>query len=280
MILIDYSAITIGTFVTQGGDCNEDLLRHMILNNIRTHRNRHTAKYGEVVLCCDGANNWRRTYYPQYKYKRREGRKQSKVDWNAVFEMLNRIQQEIHQYMPYKMIEVEGAEGDDVIATLVEYTQEFGNYDEVMIVSSDKDFLQLQRYKNVAQWSLQQKRLITEENPLLRLREHVLKGDAGDGVPNVMSDDDCFVSGRRQTPLSKGKMRTLMEDPTAYGEAVVRNIQRNAKLIDLSKTPQNIKDKIINRFETVEVAPTSAVLPYLINKRCRNLIDVVGDFTK
>lgn len=44
-------------------------------------------------------------------------------------------------------------EADDIINSLVEYTQEFGNYEKVMIISGDKDFAQLQKYSNVDQYS-------------------------------------------------------------------------------------------------------------------------------
>ena len=148
-----------------------------------------------------------------------------------------------------------------------------------MIVSADKDFAQLQKYSNVEQYSPMTKKFIKEEDPRGFLLEHILKGDTSDGVPNVLSDDKVFVEGRRQGVLSAKKKVTLSEDINAMGEAVVRNFQRNERMIDLTKCPEKLVIDIKKQFNKQDPwANKGKVFPYLVQKRCRRLIEVVEEF--
>lgn len=279
MILIDYNAIAIGTIVAQKLDPEEDLIRHMILNSLRMHRSKHYSKYGELVICSDGTKNWRKDYFPQYKYKRKDARKQSKLDWNEVFRITNMVFEEIENNFPYKIVINDKAEADDCIAALVENTQEFGQYEKVLIISADKDFAQLQKYENVDQYSPVLKKWIKENTPRAQLMELVLRGDQADGVPNVLSSDNCFVEGVRQTPLRKKQLDILSNDPKSMGEDIYRNYCRNRKLIDLEEAPQEIKKQIINSFTNQDKSKNkNKVFNYLLEKRCRRLLEDVRDF--
>lgn len=282
MILVDFSGLAIATIVVNKVD-DENLLRHMVLNSLRMYRNTYKDKFGELVLCCDGKNNWRRSYYPQYKANRKKKREESDFDWNKAFSIMNDLREELLEHFPYKLLHVDECEADDIIGTLCENTQEFGQYEDVMIISADKDFLQLQRYPNVRQYSPLLKKEYKEDAPLVGLMEKVLTGDAGDGVPNVLSDDDVFVDGRRQTPLSKKKKEAFKEDlaegELLYAASWYRNYQRNETLIDLSKTPQRLKDQIIEKFNSQDqLKNKSLVFPYLINKNMKMLIESVEEF--
>ena len=277
MILIDYKAIAISNVVTQKLDIDENLVRHMILNSLRMYRSKHRAKYGELVICTDGSKNWRKEAFPNYKFKRKDARKESKMDWNELFRITDMVLQEIKENFPYKVVECDNCEADDIIGVICEDTQEFGRHQPVLIVSSDKDFVQLQKYDNINQYSPMKKKFIKEETPRRQLMELVMKGDQADGIPNVLSNDDCFVEGIRQTPLRKNILDELIKDPKAKGEEVYRNYLRNKKLIDLSETPETVKEEIIYNYESQK--PTKQnVLNYLVDKRCRLLIESVGDF--
>lgn len=279
MILIDYSAIAISNVVTQKLDIEEDLIRHMILNSLRMHRAKHRQKFGELVLCIDGSKNWRKEVYPQYKYKRKDARKQSKMDWSEVFRIMNMVKEEIKENFPYKVVEVDEVEADDIIGVLCEDTQEFGRNEDVMIISGDKDFAQLQKYKNIHQYSPITRKYIKEATPRKQLMELILKGDTADGIPNVLSGDDVFVDGERQTPLRQSKIDELINDPKSLGEEVYRNYLRNKKLIDLAETPEPLREKIIYNYENQDKWDNkSKVFPYLVEKRCRRLLEDVKDF--
>ena len=279
MILIDYNAIAISNVVAMKMDPEENMVRHMILNSIRMHRVKNKAEYGEIVICCDGFKNWRKEAFPQYKHKRKDARKESKMDWNELFRITNLVQQELKDNFPYKVVDVETCEADDVIGVLVEQTQEFGQNENVMIISGDKDFAQLQKYGNVAQYSPVQKKFIKTDTPRKQLMELILKGDTSDGVPNVLSGDNCFVEGIRQTPLRKNVLEELIKDPKSKGEEVYRNYLRNKKLIDLSETPESIKKDIIYKYGQQDKQDLKGnVFPYLVEKRCRLLLENVEDF--
>jgi hypothetical protein len=279
MILVDYSAIAISNVVTQKLEIEEDLIRHMILNSLRMHRVKHREKFGELVLCIDGPKNWRKEVYPQYKYKRKDARKESKMDWNEIFRIMDMVREEIKENFPYKVVEVDEVEADDIIGVLCEDTQEFGRGQDVMIISGDKDFAQLQKYKNIYQYSPITRKYIKEPTPRKQLIELILKGDTADGVPNVLSGDNVFVDGERQTTLRQKKIDELINDPKALGEEVYRNYLRNKKLIDLTETPAPLVEKIIYNYEQQDKSGNKdKVFPYLIEKRCRRLLEDVKDF--
>ena len=279
MILLDYNAIAIGNVAVQRLAADEGLIRHMILNSIRMYRQKFHKEYGEMVVVADGMNNWRKEAFPQYKAARRKKRDESTIDWNEVFRIINMVREEIQENFPYKVMHEDGCEADDVIAQLALETQEFGKYEPVMIVSADGDFKQLQVHKNVKQFSPLLKKFVVEPNPRTYLAEHILKGDTGDGVPNVLSDDNVFVDGRRQGILSAKKKAALLDDPRALGDEIYRNYQRNQQLIDLTNCPESVKESIINNFEQQDPwGNRPKVFPYLVQKRCKLLIECVGEF--
>ena len=281
MIILDYSQIALSNIIVQKlGD--EDMIRHMILNSIRMYNKRFRKEYGNIVIAADGANSWRRAYFPQYKASRKTSREASDMDWDHIFKVLGTIREELVEYSPYKVIRVDQCEADDVIGTLTETTQEFGRHEEVMIVSSDKDFIQLHPYGNVKQYSPIQKKFVQEKNPRSYFFEHVLRGDKGDGVPNILSKDEVFVDGTRQTPLSQKQIDKYIQNAenlsSVMTEEVYRNYQRNVKLIDLKETPQDLKEKIINTYDSYKLPHKSKMMNYLIKKRCKLLIECIEEF--
>ena len=282
MIIIDYNAIAIANIITQKLDVQEDMIRHMILNSIRMYNKKFRKEYGEMVIATD-SSNWRRDAFPQYKFKRRDGREESTLDWNEIFRIINLVFEEIGDNLPYKTIKIDGCEADDIIGALVEMTQEFGKHDDVMIVSADKDFIQLQKYNNVRQFSPMTKKFIQDSNPRRYLFDQILKGDSSDGVPNIFSPDNTFVDGIRQSPMTKKKMDMYFENAENLQGVMetehYRNYCRNKKMIDLSETPQELKDAVINRYDSQKVTHKSKILNYLIKKRCKLLIESVEEFT-
>lgn len=280
MILVDFNGLVVGTIAAEKGTLDENLIRHIILNQLRQYAHKYKAEYGDMIICCEG-RSWRKEIYPEYKYKRGTARQESKVDWDFVYKTLNMVLDEIRENVPYKVIQHPRAEADDIIGTLVEMTQEFGRWEDVMIISNDHDFKQLQKYDNVKQLSPKFKKLVVEKNPRKYLLEHVLKGDRGDGVPNVYSPDNTFTDDIRQKPMRQTFIDKVLEADNAedvLSTEELRNFQRNRKLVDLSECPQEIKDDIIHQFDTVKAPPRSKLLNYLIDKRCKLLIECIEEF--
>jgi len=283
MIIIDYSQISIAAFYAQPhAELTEAFMRHLILNTIRMYAKKHKAEYGQIVIACDGGNTWRKRVFPQYKAHRKKAREESGLDWKLFFEILNTVRDEIQENFPYKVIKIDGAEADDVIATLVETTQEFGKNEPVMIISSDGDFIQLHKYKNVKQFSPTQKKMVADSNPRLYLFEHIVRGDKGDGIPNILSADNCLVEGVRQKNITQDKLDAWIKNAEnlkdTMDENTYRNFQRNQQLIDFRHIPKEIVESIINTYENQEVAPRGRILNYLIQKRCKMLVDSVQEF--
>ena len=281
MILVDMNQISLASMMmhlhmSKSKEIDENMVRHMILNSLRMYRTKYSSEYGELVLCYDSKHYWRRDYFPEYKFSRRKGREKSDLDWNAIFSCLNQIKDELRNNMPYKFIEIYGAEADDVIGVLCsEYSE------EIMILSGDKDFIQLQKYPNVKQYSPITKKTVNGENPGAYLKEHIFKGDTSDGVPNVLSPDNTFTDGLRQKPLAKKKIASWMEhnfEDVAPNDEVKRNYQRNRKLIDLTYTPEELSSEIINTYKEAPYGDRSKLLNYFIQKRLRNLTESIGEF--
>ena len=191
-----------------------------------------------------------------------------------IFGLLNAIKSEFKEILPYKYVEVYGAEADDIIGTLCrEYKDQ-----KTMIISGDKDFIQLQKYKNVSQYSPITKKMINGHNPTTYIRELILKGDSGDGVPDVLSPDHTFVEGLRQRPLSKKKIEAWIKSETGMSDEVKRNYQRNHKLINLDNTPEDLQKSILDTFNEAPCGDRSKILTYFIENKLKELTDSIGDF--
>jgi hypothetical protein len=286
MILVDMNQVTISNLMMQIGskrqnDVDENLVRHMVLNSIRMYRSRFGEEYGELVLCYDSKKYWRREYFPNYKSNRKKDREASGLDWNLIFETLNNIRDEIKEIFPYKVLEVEGAEADDCIAAIVEYVSTTPSaFENVLILSGDKDFIQLQKHNFVKQYSPVLKKFVNGQDPHLYIKEHILKGDRSDGVPNFLSSDNTFVDELRQKPLTKKKLATWVDlNPEDFcTEEMLRNYQRNRTLIDLDYIPSDLKASILEQYEQPPKGERSKLLNYFIQKRLKNLMNDIGDF--
>jgi hypothetical protein len=257
---------------------DEGMVRHMVLNSIRMYKTKFGPEFGEFVIACDNKNYWRRQLFPYYKANRKKSQAESELDWKAIFECLGKIRAELKEFFPYRVIDVESAEADDIIGTLC---QEFGNTNEkILILSGDKDFQQLQQYINVQQYDPVRKKKIICNDPDRFLLEHIIKGDAGDGIPNILSDDNSFVIGKRQSPVTQKKLDTLaaINLDGKYDHPNFRNYMRNKQLIDLTQIPANVRQNILESYTLQGGKKSPNLLNYFIANRLRNLTDSIGDF--
>jgi len=279
MIIVDINQIMISNLMVQingrnATELNEDFVRHMILNSLRGHNKKFRKEYGSMVIACDSSNVWRKQVFPNYKAGRKANRAKSEHDWEFIFDVLAKIKQEIKDFLPYKVVAVEAAEADDIIATLCKRTNE-----KVLILSGDKDFIQLHNDRIRQYNPVLNKFVGKDENPIIYIREHILKGDRSDGIPNVLSDDNVFIEGRRQTPLSKKKIEGWINEvlPT-FTEEQEKNYIRNRQLIDLSYVPEWLEQNINREFNDVKVATRDKILGYFINKKLKTLIESIDEF--
>ena len=279
MIIVDVNQIMISNLMVQingrnAVELSENLVRHMVLNSLRAHNKKFRKDYGEMVIACDSGKVWRRQAFPNYKAGRKANREKSEHNWELIFDILAKVKEEIKQFLPYKVIELETAEADDIIAVLCRRIKE-----KILILSGDKDFIQLHN-ERIRQYNPVLNKFVgKDENPSLYIKEHILRGDRSDGIPNVLSDDNVFIEGRRQTPLSKKKVESWVNEvvPT-FTEEQQKNYERNRQLIDLNCIPKELEDNINREFENIEVATRDKILNYFITKKLKTLIEVIDEF--
>ena len=282
MILVDNTQVLMSSIFAQHRDVaaiDEDLVRHMVLNTYRVYRKKFFREYGELVICQDGGASWRRDFFPLYKAKRRADRKENEAQWDRFYDIINRIRDEVAQHFPYRNMIVQGCEADDIIAYLV---KRFAPTEKILILSGDKDFGQLQIHSSVAQYSPLQKKFVEVGNPKQFLLEHIIKGDSSDGVPNILSDDDCFMAeDKRQKPITKKRMDEFLQSYSQSGQVqdkYAANWNRNKTLIDLLHIPSEYESKIESEWNKPFTPSRAKILNYMIEKGLRNLVGDIQDF--
>jgi hypothetical protein len=295
MIIVDYSQTAISTLMGElrgrtDAEISTPLVRHMIVNALRSYKMKFGNEFGQIVIACDNKKYWRKQLFPYYKANRKKARDDSGFDWHAIFEALNQIKQELAENFPYPVIEVDTAEADDIIASLAVWSQDNDLIQQglefvpqpVLILSGDHDFTQLQRYKNIKQYSPIQKKWVKAEESIDRIvMEHILMGDKGDGVPNFLSPDDVFVEGGRQKPIRKKDLEEWKALPLSHWDNTphAANIQRNAQMVDLRNIPVHITEAIINNYVLQkDVRDKSHLLNYFIAHKMKNLMEHITEF--
>ena len=297
MILVDYSQVALAAILTfqrelKGDEAEvKNLIRHVTLSTLKSYKKKYGKDYGELVICCDGRKYWRKEFFEFYKGMRKSNRDKSDLDWKLIFDTLSEMREDLAKVFPYRVLHVDRAEADDIIAVLVKYLQENllvqeGLVEEpqkVLILSSDKDFKQLQLYPNVKQWSPMQKKYITATHKEIieHKIEHIVKGDTGDGVPNILSKDNVFMEGERQKPMSAKRLQEFFDNGFAAckNDEERRNWHRNSTLVDFDFIPPDVSEDIIKAYiNTQPSGDKMTIMNYLIEHRCRLLLDELEDF--
>ena len=276
-ILVDANQIAISHLMVRNkieDGINIDSIRKSIVRVIARIGKRFGADYGKVILCYDDKNYWRREIFPFYKKNRKQERASSKYDWDEVFSVLNKIRDEIKSNLPYHVIQVQGAEADDVIASLCIHNSKRETPEPTLILSADKDFIQLHKYDFVSQYDPIRNRWIENANPIQYLQEHIVRGDRSDGIPNILTCDDAIVSGKTQKKMSKEKIAALANlDPEQFTNYIrLRNWKRNSQLIDFTHIPQAVVERILTTFS--KNRPVDSVsIDYFIQNNIQDLIE-------
>ncbi len=296
MIIVDMSQVLIANLFSQQsyqGEITEDQMRHQVLNSIRSYKSKFGLKYGELVLCFDApGENWRKNFFPFYKAKRKDVRdKQKIIDWPEVYRIFDVLFRELEDWFPYRCIRIEGVEADDIIGTIIirGLTQDKNN----LIISNDKDFKQLQIPPSdvinkhgivVEQYTPIQSKYVTCDDYRDFLKEHIISGDRSDGIPNVLSDDDTFVStSKRQKPLRTSKLESMMkmDFDSCDNETLRYRFNTNKKLISLFEIPDEIVNKIVDEFNKSKDKNKfgrKSLMKYFIEHKLKHLLSYIGDF--
>ena len=263
-----------------------NLFRHLCLNAIHNILSKFKFDYGnKIIIACDSKVNWRKDLFPYYKYNRKKSRDNSNIDWSKIFENFEIIKDEIKQvFKHYKTIEVEGAEADDIIYCTAKYC--YNRNEKLLIISSDKDLVQLQKYNNIKQFDSIRKIYKETDDPIKFLEYQVFKGDSSDGIPNILSPSNTYYTGIRSKPLRESKIKEWLDDPAftfnpkqVLGEDIYNRYELNNKLIDLSNLPKNLFEEKTSIIESpFNSRDNNELLDYMCKNRLSNLIQHIQDF--
>lgn len=283
MILVDLNQVMISNMMMQIGNhknvpVDENMIRHMILNSLRYNKLKFEQDFGEMIICADDKNYWRRQYFPYYKAMRKADRDESELDWNAIFNALNNVREELKEFFPYKVIQINTAEADDIIGTIV-HTEgtPLNSGKPILILSGDKDYIQLHVYGNVSQYDPTRKKWVQHSDPESYLHEHIVRGDRGDGVPNILSPDNCFILKQRQGRVTQKRIEES-KDINNLSDELKRNYIRNRNLIDLSMVPDDIKEKVLEEYNAENEKDRSLLFNYFVKNKLRNLMEHLNEF--
>ena len=297
MIMVDYSQCALAAILSfqrelKGDEAEvKNLIRHVTLSTLKSYKKKYGPEYGEMVICCDGRKYWRKEFFEHYKGSRKKNRDASSLDWKLIFDTLSEMREDLAKYFPYKVLHVEAAEADDIIAVMAKWLQSNrqciqGLVEEpqkILILSSDKDFKQLQLYPQVRQWSPMQKKYITATTQEIKdfMVEHIVKGDTGDGVPNILSQDNIFMIAERQKTVSSKRPSEFIEKGFAAcrDDTERRNWHRNSTLVDFQHIPETVTNNIVDAYlNSSPQGDKMSIMQYLIDNRCRLLLDDIEDF--
>ena len=276
-ILVDANQIAISHLMIRNkieNEINIDTIRKSIVRVIARINKKYGTDYGKVVLCYDDKNYWRRDIFPFYKKNRKNERDASKYDWDEVFSVLNRIRDEIRLNLPYHVIQVQGAEADDIIASICIHNSRKEEPEPMLILSADKDFIQLHKFPFVKQIDPIRNKWIENDNPVQYLQEHIIRGDRSDGIPNILTCDDAIVTGKPQKKMSKEKIASLASmAPSEFTNYIrLRNWKRNAELIDFTRIPEAVVERILTTY-TRNKPQSSVKLSYFIQNNIQDLFE-------
>jgi 5'-3' exonuclease len=287
MILVDNSQIVLSSIFSQYPNPETivekdpiNLIRHITLNIYRHIKDKFGNEYGDLVICQDSSNYWRKDIFPYYKANRKNAKQDNQQYWDVIYGAMKIILTEVAENMPYKNIKVDRCEADDIIGVL---TKNKHTTEKILIVSNDKDFEQLLQYPNVKLYSPHKKTMVECEDPIMFLFEQIVRGDSGDGIPNILSDDDTFlVETKRQKPVTAKRLaeflNTIPQD-MASGKRhfTVEAFRRNQKLIDLSLVPMNYELEILKSFNTSNIN-THKMFNYFIEHKLTHLMKDLTSF--
>jgi hypothetical protein len=201
----------------------------------------------DILFAKDGKRLWRKSrLFNEYKFHRKAARDASSVDFRLVFKVFDRVWEELKQVLPFRFINLENVETDDIIYEAI--MTEMDKYDKFQIYSTDADFRQLLRHKKVELYNPMMRKFIESADPEYDLFEKIIRGDKSDGIPNIYMDSITV----KQKPIFTTRIKNWYDDRNEFKEFLKeqpKEVQcrfiRNKKLIDMRDIPDDIKQEII-----------------------------------
>ena len=213
-----------------------------------------------IVCCFDvGASSYRKAIYPGYKQNRKvERTEEEKIRFTGFFNCLK----DTTELLPFEHYKFKGIEADDLITYLANNLKD--QYDNVWIVSSDRDLYQLLDH-NVNIFNLFSRKEITldslhedwEFTPQEFLFSRIIEGDKSDGIMGI----EGIGKKRSQSLVKEYKnLDNLINNLPIAGKAkYIQNLNSGKETLLLNKQLMDLKtylEEAINMSENPEVIKT------------------------
>ena len=196
----------------------------------------------DIVFAMDDklSHSFRKTLYPEYKAHRALVKRQFQLqpikDYivDVIFKELD-----VEHERGYHLVKVEGAEGDDVIATTIMRLRD--NYVGMVLIASDHDFLQIDGLREFDLFGKEAKRDLGGE--IVSAKDYlvgkILMGDRSDNIQQV------FLRCGPKTALKWTKDKDALKKTLKEDHSLAARYLLNKKMIDFNNIPQELSDKIL-----------------------------------
>lgn len=209
----------------------------------------------DTVIAKDSrlVKSFRYSLYPEYKLTRKIQRsKRSQYKIGPVFEELyTNVFPSIFDNHTMQLM-VDGAEGDDVIASLAKSQKLSEDYDKIVLISSDRDFLQLQTDRPVQQYDIQGELIVPRLKrgnevisitPKQALLIKIISGDTSDNIKPIKPKTGEITAYKYITEKADEFKKLLKENPEVAEKLVL-----NSKLVDFNNIPVELCQKVVDEF--------------------------------
>jgi len=255
-----------------------DFLTHVLLTSMLSNiRQFNKEKDKDIIIAtdCSKKDNWRTHFYennksnfPEYENQTYKGnRDKSKMDvpWDMIYEKIDELLIALTELTDFKVISNKNSEADDIINVVSK------EYDETIIISSDKDFHQLISETTQQYDPLKKKFIKLEEDSDLLLKKHILTGQG--------RKDNIFPCRKKLGPKTADKLLEYLDSHLEADDELRKRYMFNKRLIDLTEFPKDlyniIKDKLNE--EQYNFSSTN-LLTFLIKNNLKTIVKDVSVF--
>ena len=225
-------------------------------------------------------NYWRN--YIMKEYKGTRSKWSCPIPKDIFNKQMQVMKDDVKKHFPWKIVKVTGAEADDSVGVLTRRLNDAVN----VVISTDSDLQQV---------------LVNDMNYIYEPRKNIIidhtadtkydlfvkfiKGDAGDGIPNIFSDEDTLITqGKRQKAVKKTLVNEMYEeyqnngfksvkDKYEWTDVITTRFVHNRKMIDLKMIPEDIVNSINKEYdEFVPNGDGTTFMNYCINQGLTPLI--------
>ena len=213
------------------------------------------SNFVDTIIAKDSklVKSFRYSLYPEYKLTRKLNRaKRGQYKIGPVFdELYANVFPSIFGDHAVQLV-VDGAEGDDVIASIARSQRIAEDYEKIILISSDRDFVQLQIDRPVSQYDakgemvlpkLKHGNEVVDLTPQQALMIKIISGDSSDNIKPIKPKIGEIRAYKYITEKTDEFKKMLREEPE-----VAQHLILNSKLIDFKNIPVELSQKVVDEY--------------------------------